>query len=383
MNTYTIHDHGDMTTDRKRTDAYAQALRARVTCDSVVLDIGAGTGMMTLLACQAGARKVYAIESDGIIQVAREIVAANGYGDRVELIQALSTEVTLPEKVDVIVADIHGVLPFYCGSLTSILDARDRFLKPRGVLIPAKDTVWVSVVTAPGSYKRIVQPWEDKEFDYSAARRRAVNYWRQIQATPAARVVEPQMWVTLDYGTLKSPNAIGSTRWTVNDVCEAHGFCMWFDCETAPGFIFSNSPGTCKDSVYQQAFFPWPEPCQLEPGDEITIEIRADLVGEDYIWTWNTDIRQRESQALTKATFRQSRFLSAAISTDWLRKSAASFVPVPNHEARIDKMILDLLFTGIGLEEIARRVSEHFPDRFPQWQKALTRVGDLSMRYSQ
>jgi protein arginine N-methyltransferase 1 len=383
MNTYTIHDYGDMTADRTRTDAYAKAVRERVTCDSVVLDIGAGPGMMTLLACQAGARKVYAVESDGIIQVAREIVAANGYGDRVEFIQALSTAVTLPEKVDVIVSDIHGVLPFYCGSLTSILDARDRFLKPRGVLIPAKETVWVSVVTAPASYKHIVEPWEGNEFDWSAGRRRAVNCWRQIQATPTSLVVEPTVWVTLDYGTVRNPNAVGVVHWAVNDACEAHGFCMWFDCETAPGCIFSNSPSAGKGSVYRQGFFPWPEPCQLEPGDEIRIEIRADLVGEDYIWSWNTEIRQRESQAPIKATFRQSRFLSAAISIDWMRKSAGSFVPAPNHEACIDKMILDLLFTGISLEEISRCVSDRFPDRFPQWQKALTRVGDMSMRYSQ
>ena len=59
--------------DRGRTDAYAHALRARVMPDSVVLHVGASSGILTLLACQAGARKVFAVEQDGIIQVAREI----------------------------------------------------------------------------------------------------------------------------------------------------------------------------------------------------------------------------------------------------------------------------------------------------------------------
>lgn len=125
-----------MIADRTRTAAYAQALRARVSPNSVVLDLGAGPGFMTLLACQAGARKLYAIESDGVIQIAGDMAAANGYADRVELIQSLSTAVDLPEKVDVIVSDVHGVLPFYGRGPASIVDARDRFLKPGGFLIP-------------------------------------------------------------------------------------------------------------------------------------------------------------------------------------------------------------------------------------------------------
>ena len=175
---------------------------------------------------------------------------------------------------------------------------------------------------------------------------------------------------------------MGSARWTVHEAREAHGLCLWFDCEAAPGCVFSNAPAVGTGSVYQQAFFPWPEARQLEPGDEIAVQIRADLVGEDYIWSWNTEIRGADARTPTKAAFRQSRFLSAAISVDWLHKTGASFVPAPNQEARIDRMILDLLFAGISLEEISRRVSDAFPERFPEWRDALTRVGHLSLRYS-
>ena len=101
---YNIVAYGSMIADRGRTNAYATALNAAVDAASVVLDIGAGPGIFTLLACKAGARKVYAVEPDGSIEVAREAVAANGFQDRVEFIQALSTEITLPEQVDVIVA---------------------------------------------------------------------------------------------------------------------------------------------------------------------------------------------------------------------------------------------------------------------------------------
>jgi SAM-dependent methyltransferase len=383
MSAYTVRDYGDMIADRARMHAYAEAIRARVTSDSVVLDLGAGPGIFTLMACQAGARKVYAVEADGIIQIARELAVANGYGDRVECIQAVSTAVTLPERVDLVVSDLNGVLPFYRQSLASIIDARNRFLKHGGALIPEREAVYASIVKAPSTYKRVVEPWDNiPGLDCTAARARAVNDWKQCLAVASALVVAPAVWCELDFALVNTTNAKATVRWTMEEEHEAHGLCLWFDCQTGPGLGFSNAPGVDCDSVYQQGFFPWPSPCRLAARDEITVEIRADLVGEDYIWSWNTEIRSSGSQSL-KAKFRQSRFLSAAVSQDWLRKSGASFVPTPNQEARIDKMILDLLFAGLTLEEIARQVAERFPERFPEWRPVLTRVADLSLRYSQ
>jgi len=85
-----------MIADTVRTGAYAEALRRAVKAGSVVLDIGTGTGIWALLACKFGARRVYAAEPGDAIHVAREIAAANGWSDRIEFIQRLSTEVTLP-----------------------------------------------------------------------------------------------------------------------------------------------------------------------------------------------------------------------------------------------------------------------------------------------
>src|SRR5215510_3854804 len=102
---YNVSSYGFMIADNVRMEAYSEALRRAVKPDSVVVDIGAGTGVFALLACQFGARHVYAIEPADAIQVAREIAAANGYADRIECVQKLSTEVTLPERADVIISD--------------------------------------------------------------------------------------------------------------------------------------------------------------------------------------------------------------------------------------------------------------------------------------
>ncbi|HEX6283874.1 MAG TPA: 50S ribosomal protein L11 methyltransferase, partial [Pyrinomonadaceae bacterium] len=89
---YSLHFYGRMIADRVRTDAYAEALRRSVKPDSIVLDLGCGPGLFALLACKLGARRVYAVEPNNAINIAREAAAANGFADRIEFFQSLSTE---------------------------------------------------------------------------------------------------------------------------------------------------------------------------------------------------------------------------------------------------------------------------------------------------
>lgn len=380
---YTIHQYGDMMADQGRVEAYARAIRARVTPASAVLDLGAGPGMMTLLACQAGARKVYAVEPNGIIEVARDLVAANEYADRVEFLEDVSTAIDLPERVDVIVSDLRGVLPLHLNSLPSVLDARDRFLKPHGALIPTRDIVWVAVVAAPELHARIASPWDEAlGLDYAAGRRLAVNAEEKWRGTPASLVVEPQVWSDLEYATLARTQVNAGVTWIVEHERRAHGLCLWFDTETAPGCGFSNSPGSAEVHVYGQMFLPWVESWSLQPGDRIAAEIRADIVGDDYVWSWNTEIRGSGGDGPVKARFRQSQFQGAPISSDRLRKSNSSFLPTLNRDGAVDRLVLDLMATGIDLEAISHQVTRQFPDRFSDWRKALARVGELSTKYS-
>src|SRR2546425_95038 len=110
-NAYDIIEHGMMVGDRRRLNAYLDAIRRVVRPGAVVADIGSGTGVFAVAACLAGARRVYAIEPGDIMQVAREIAVANGCESRIEFIQRVSTEVTLSERADVIVLDVRSVLP--------------------------------------------------------------------------------------------------------------------------------------------------------------------------------------------------------------------------------------------------------------------------------
>ena len=113
MNSYSTSSHGWMVADGARTNAYARAIAKTVRPGDVVLDIGAGTGLFAILACRSGARRVYAVERDDIIEVARQNAAANGCAESIEFLHASSTEISLPECANVIVSDLRGALPFY------------------------------------------------------------------------------------------------------------------------------------------------------------------------------------------------------------------------------------------------------------------------------
>ena len=133
---YGLDDYGRMIADNVRMDPYAHALKKAVGPESVVLDIGTGAGIHALLACKFGARRVYAVENNDAIHLAQEMAQANHFADRIEFIQGLSTDITLPERADVIVSDLRGILPLFGQHIPSIVDARRRHLAPDGSMIP-------------------------------------------------------------------------------------------------------------------------------------------------------------------------------------------------------------------------------------------------------
>src|SRR5215467_2076803 len=100
-----VDEHRQYLCDRARLGVFERAIAATVRPGDVVIDLGAGTGIFGLLACRAGAARVYAIEPGGMIELARALAAANGVGDRITFVRAHSSEAQLPEQADVLVGD--------------------------------------------------------------------------------------------------------------------------------------------------------------------------------------------------------------------------------------------------------------------------------------
>ncbi len=378
---YDIAAYARMIAFEERTSAYARALETNIVPGAVVLDIGCGSGILSFLACRAGAAKVYAVEPDNIVQLARETAADNGFLDRIEFIQALSTEIDLPQRVDGIVTDIHGVTPVYGKSIISILDARDRLLKPDGWIIPRRETMLAALSCCPALHSSLIDTWDTEyRFDFSKARLQATNGFSATRLKMADMVVPPQPWAVLDYKQLHDHNVKGEMSWLVDRSVTAHGMCVWYDSETAEGAGFSNSPAARGEHVYRHAFFPWPEALELKAGDQVKIGLRADFVDSAYVWSWNTQVTNDSGQA--KARYRQSTFNSTQLPRERLGKRAHTFVPAPNKDWQIDRRVLELMDLNLTLDEIAKALRSEFPTRFKDWDAALTRAGDLSEKYS-
>jgi protein arginine N-methyltransferase 1 len=380
---YSINGYGDMIADDIRTDAYVRALRQAVRPGSVVLDIGSGTGFFALLAHKFGARRVFGVESSDVIDVARKMAVANDCVGSVEFIQGMSTDISLPERADVVISDLRGALPFFQRHLLAIADARKRFLAPGGALIPCRDTLWIACVEAPELHRVITMPWSDNKYglDMRDAGVFQANRWRRASVNPEQLISRPECCATIDYSSVVNPDLDTTATVSASRAGKSHGLCVWFDAELADGISFSNSPEN-PGLIYGQAFFPWPEPVELATGDSVSVRLRSDLIGEDYLWTWESWVQRRRDPGKSPAHFRQSEFFSEAVSADRLRKQAANYAPVLSEDGQIDCLILALMRDHTSLGDIALRIASLYPARFQNRQEALTRVAKLSVSYS-
>jgi protein arginine N-methyltransferase 1 len=380
---YGLHAYGAMLADKARLEAYSRAVRQIVKPGAAVLEIGTGPGIFAILACQAGASRVYAIESSEVIQVAREIAIANRCADRIVFFEDLSTNVTLPEKVDAVFSDLRGVLPFLGRHIPSIVDARNRFLKPGGAFSPRRDTVWMAVVEVPKIYDEIVEPWEHNglDQDLSPARRRIVDSFARARVTPEQLLTEPRLWATIDYLNIESPDMVGDVQWTAKRGGTGHGILVWFDADLAEGAGFSNSPYVT-ETVYGSMFFPWSHPVAIGQGDEICAQMGAKLAGNDYVWRWVTKVKPLASGGKVTEHFDQSTLGGMVVSPILLRKAASDHVATLSDEGLLARRVLELMDGRATLEVIARQLAADFPQRFERWQDALKIAGALSQKYS-
>jgi hypothetical protein len=141
--------HMLMLDDRGRTKGFCHALRSTVLPGDVVVDIGTGTGVLATCAAMAGARKVFAVESSGIAEVAARVFEANGVADRVTLLRDRSTRVTLPERATVLVTETIGNDPLDEQMLEIVADAKRRLLTPNARIIPSAIEIYGIAVDIP------------------------------------------------------------------------------------------------------------------------------------------------------------------------------------------------------------------------------------------
>lgn len=155
--------HRIMLRDRSRTLAYRDAMYKNpgLFRSKTVLDVGCGTGILSLFAAKSGAEHVYAVEKSGIAKYATKIVDANGYSDTVQIVNGSMEDLDIPAKVDVIISEWMGYCLLYESMLPSVISARDRFMSPGGTMYPNRAAMVMTGLSDSAGAKQEFGFWDD------------------------------------------------------------------------------------------------------------------------------------------------------------------------------------------------------------------------------
>jgi len=368
-----VDEHRQYLSDEPRLSAFRAAIARVVKPGDVVVDLGAGTGILGLLACRAGAARVYAIDEGGMIQLAREICRANGFADRVTFIKEVSERATLPERADVVVADQIGRFGFEAGLLECFSDARARFLKPGGRMIPVRVTLEVAPVEH-SDLSGQVEFWTGRPegFDVGPARAVAANTGYPARFRPDHLLAIPARLALLDLATATPGPFRGDVTVEVTRDGTLHGVGGWFAADLAPGVTMSNGPLAPAPINRHNVFFPIDCPVTVKQGDRVRIAMRI-VPGESMV-TWTVEAG---GQRFVHSTFR-----GMLIAPEDLARTQPGFRPrlSPWGEAR--RTVLALCDGRRPLAEIEGEVHARHAELFESAAAAARFVAEVVTRYA-
>jgi protein arginine N-methyltransferase 6 len=228
-----------MLRDRPRMEAYRDAImqNAAAIRGKTVLDVGCGTGILSMIAAKAGAKAVIAVEASGIAAQASNLVKHNGLSEIVTVLHARMEDVELPDKVDVIISEWMGFYLLHESMLSSVVYARDRWLKDGGLVLPTHATIYACPVSMDEYRKEKVDFWADvcgldlHPFGQEVAARAAAPVVQCIEADQL--LAKPETVVSLDCTsvTAKELQSIRqSMSFPVQKAGQLAGIALWFDC---------------------------------------------------------------------------------------------------------------------------------------------------------
>jgi hypothetical protein len=274
-------DYHAMLSDRVRMDAYDAAIRQVVRPGDVVLDLGAGTGILGLMALRAGAKRIIAIEQGDAIELARAIARHNGITDRIAFHQASSRAVELEHRADVLVSETLGSLAIDESTLLFTLDARERLLVPNARMVPQQLGLWLAPVEAHEVHHRRVGFWGDVHgFDFAPAAQVSASKLAIATLDTTGLLAHPQQVASIDLATFETPVVEAGARFVFGRAGTVHGLAGWFDATLAQGVTLETGPDA-PATHWKQAFLPFREPLTVDAGELLDVGLRVAPKGEE------------------------------------------------------------------------------------------------------
>jgi len=227
--------HEEMLKDQVRTRSYMNAIynNRHLFEGKTVLDVGCGTGILSMFAAKAGAKHVVGIDMSNIIDQAQKIIEVNGFKDKITLVKGKLEDTELPFKeFDILISEWMGYFLLYESMLNTVLLARDKYLKPDGLILPDSATLYLAAIEDQEYKEEKIDFWDDVYgFDYSCIKDIALREPLVDTVELKAVVTNPYAIKHIDLRTVKvedltfeAPFSVTATR---NDY--VHAFLAWFD----------------------------------------------------------------------------------------------------------------------------------------------------------
>lgn len=261
--------HHLLLSDLPRLRAYREAFRRLLRPGAVVVDLGAGTGILGLLALKAGAARVYAVEKHPIHKLGRWLARENGVEERLRFVTADIRRARIPERVDWIVSDLVGLLGADPEMSECIVSSR-RFLKPGGGFLPGRSRVWAGLVRAPGLFARHVRPGRGLGVSLGAFHKIAANRVGRMASVPRRWAAAPQAVFEFDFARDREvyPRR-AKLGFRAASRGAVHGMAVRSESLLAPGLRLESRTGSWRRPVY----LPLERPMKLSKGERVEAEL--------------------------------------------------------------------------------------------------------------
>jgi len=290
-----------MAQDHVRNKAYREVLAQKVRGKTVV-EIGPGDRLvLTLMAAEAGAAKIYAIEVDEeAYQKAQALVIEKGLANQIELIHGLSDEVELPEKVDVCLSEIIGTIGNSEGATRHLRDAK-RFLKPSGIMIPEGILTWLSPISKPDRYQddflselisfysKLVEEKLDHAPDFPM-----YECWN----IPSSNFISPpQLFEEYWFNEAALEDVFSKTlTFHATQNTRFDGLLLWINLYVGAEHVL----GPYKNTTHWPSVYIPITPCELKAGDVIDVHCRSDFISSAFTPDYTFDVLINGSKITSK-----------------------------------------------------------------------------------
>jgi len=344
--------------DRIRLEQFRAAIAGAIHLGDCVADLGCGSGVLGLMCLKAGAGRVTGIDSTAMNEVARETLLRAGLAEQSDFIQGHSHRVELPEPVDVVICDHVGYFGFDYGIVETLGDARRRFLKPGGRLIPSRIRLQLGVVETETSRAK-AEGWgaESVPPEFRWLRQYGVNAKQAVELPREALLGAPAGLGEIDLHADNPKFFSWAAELTVERDGVMHGLAGWFECELAEGVWMTNSPLSDRRINRPQAFLPIDEAVPVKTGDLVKATVMARPA--DHLIAWVVEF------PATGRRFSHSTWQGMLLAPQDLIRAHPERVPHLSREGQARVTVLGYCDGRRTAREIEQAVLREHPDLFP------------------